>query len=223
LTRLLVVTLAAAAACAGVVVACAQTDNAADAPPPEASDDVAAVAAPAAADSGEGAKAPAAKEDPLAGITGDASLAFAGEEALLSKTPAARVDVVAVDLACLPDGRAAAEPASVLARLDEVAAEQGVALGRLRVVRYEAHPGQDPKALRACRPVAKDAAIFAPLFRVKEPPAAWRIALLEGAASAEAVTAFIDEVMKGGGKPVAPPRLVVVREEIVAVALPVSP
>jgi hypothetical protein len=160
--------------------------------------------------------------DPLAGITGDPKLTFPGEPELLrfAGTKARDAAVGAFDAACLSDVAAADEPARVDAKLENIAQDQGVTLGRLRFVRLETPPGAPaPSPPRLCRPVAPDAALSAPLFRVREPAARWAVRPLADELAPVLHALLTEEA----GVPAAVPRVLVVRGAPVGLALPLAP
>lgn len=177
---------------------------------------------PGATGGSEDGSPPALKPvDPLAGITGSADVSFSGEEGLLRWASGDEVEVAAHQLACLYDASALAEPARADARLQNIAEDLGVTLGRLRVVRVERPlTGLAPRP-RICRPIVGEAPLFAPLFRVREPASRWRMKASTTEGAGAGLAAFVSEVTQGGATPASVPRTVVVRDNVVALALPV--
>lgn len=170
----------------------------------------------------EAPAAPAAPHDPFAGISGDRALGFAGEESLLTDTLQADVGMPALDVACLGGRDALSAPAVLDARLEQIAADQDVSLGRVRFVRLESDPSRAPtRAMpRLCRPVMATAELHAPLFREKELASTW---LVESAATdvPAATRRLMERAAKAGARAAGAPRVVVVRGKHVAVALPI--
>ncbi len=181
-----------------------------------------AAVSPDPSDDDDDSEAVQAAVDPLAGITGDASVGFPGDDRLLAEALAADLEVPAFDVACVRAEDALRAPATVDARFQNFAEEQHVALGRVRFVRLE----QDPRIHtgraepRLCRPVREDAELYAPLFRVREPASTWLVEREQKDVGA-AVRVLVERAAKQGAKAAGPPRAVVVRGEIVAVALPI--
>jgi len=212
-----VAVVVAVGACSGARpadVKLAPTGQTTSASPPEAT--------PQGAGRDESPPIGAKEQDPLAGITGSKEVSFAGEDELLRWASGDDVKVAEHDLACLYDTGALTTPARADARLQNLADDLGIQLGRLRVVRVERPLGRgmEPRP-RICRPIVKDALLYAPLFRVQEPAATWRMKASTTAAAGAGLTPFIAEVTKSGVTVASVPRAVVVRETVVALALPV--
>lgn len=169
-------------------------------------------------------RAPDEPVDPLAGIGGDPSVGFVGEDRLLVFAPAAGADDVVVpafDVACVRGEDALRAPDGVDARFERFAEEQKIALGRVRFVRLERDLATSRGgAPRLCRPVREDAEIYAPLFRQREPAATWLVDR-EGSDVSAAVRRLVERAAKAGAASAGPPRAIVVRGKVVAVALPI--
>lgn len=161
---------------------------------------------------------PPAPPDPFEGITGDPSVGFAGEEQLLLDDRATELTVPAFDVACVRGEDLLRAPASVDARFESVASEQSVPLGRVRFVRIER---RDASVARLCRPVRHDARLYAPLFREQEPASTWLVEYDAGDVRA-AVRRLVERAASKKATAAGPPRAIVVRGEVVAVALPIA-
>lgn len=200
------------------VFACASKDRKAPGTPLD-EDAPAAVVEPAPAKAAAPSPPPPPR-DPFEGISGDPTVGFEGAEALLREAIAPDLELPAFDLACFRAEGALETPGLVDSGLEQLAREQAVALGRVRLIRIESDPSRGEVHARLCRPVREDALLHAPLFREKEPAARW---LVEPQADvAAAVKALLSRAAEERVKPAAPPRAVVVRGRVVAVALPVT-
>lgn len=158
--------------------------------------------------------------DPLAGISGAKDVTFDGEEPLLLWAKGDQLRVAEHELACLAEDNALSDPGRADARLENVAEDQGVKLGRLRVVRIERPLDGEAHRPRLCRPVTPDAALYAPLFRVREPASTWRLQDV-GAGTKKTLASLLESTRAQGQQPASVPRAVVVRGQVRAVALPV--
>lgn len=159
--------------------------------------------------------------DPFHGISGDLSVGFAGDDRLLAEALANDVMVPAFDVACLRGDDALRSPDEVDARFQSLADAQKVSVGRVRFVRLERDPSRAGRGQpRLCRPVAEDAELYAPLFRERESAATWLVER-EHSDVKEAVKRLLQRAQKAGAVSAGPPRAVVVRGKVVAVALPI--
>lgn len=165
-----------------------------------------------------------APADPFEGISGEAKLGFPAEEALLAAEVPALLDAPALALACLPRKDALEQPGLADARLEALGEEQQAPLGRLRFVRFESDPLASPMRTvpRLCRSVGDDAALYAPLFRVREPAARWLLESLKERDLSSALASLLARAADEGRAPAGPPRVVLVRGLAVAAALPVD-
>jgi hypothetical protein len=162
--------------------------------------------------------------DPFEGITGELALGFADEAMLLTSEPPDRFSAPALELACLPNKDALSSPASADARLESLATEQAAKLGRLRFVRFESDVSAVPMRTvpRLCRVVHEAQALYAPLFRLREPPALWLVERLREGDLSVALATLIARAGEEGRAPSGPPRVLVVRGEAIAAALPLA-
>lgn len=217
--------IARSAACAAVLVvlagigafACASKERKA-ASAPHTGDGEPIAAAPDDVETADEPVEPPAPVDPLAGVTGDPAVGFAGEERLLLAAGAAELEVPAFDVACVRGEDVLRAPADVDARFESVALEQKVSLGRVRFVRIERRDGS---VARLCRPVREDALLYAPLFRVQEPASTWLVEPEAGDVEA-GMRRLLERAASQKARAAGPPRAIVVRGKVVALALPIS-
>jgi hypothetical protein len=144
----------------------------------------------------------------------------------LATAPVVLFGAAVNDGACLADKSALSDVKAVQARLDDVAAAQGVALGAPRVVQLVRDPARsltDPPP-HACRPlVTAGAALKAPLVRDRQAAARW---FVQHAVVDDALTDAARRVVEGAaahGTALAPPRaLIDDNGAIIGLALPVA-
>lgn len=163
---------------------------------------------------------PPAPKDPFEGITGDASVGFEGAEQLLKEAIVGELVLPSFEVACVRGEDALETPSAVDGQIERLALEQQISLGRVRFVRIESDPSRGSASARLCRPVREDALLYAPLFREREPASRW---LVEASADVPtALRALLSRAAAEQAKATAPPRAIVVRGKVVAVALPVT-
>ena len=149
-----------------------------------------------------------------------------GERDLLSLVDAeapSSVRMEPFELACLAHPRALTAPEEADRSLAEIARGQEVALGRLLLVRIERDPNRrraEPLP-RVCRPVAPSAELYAPLFREKERGGHWVVTGRRGELLDD-LAQLLRAAKEGGAKAADRPRVLVVDDRIVLLALPLE-